>query len=74
MPRRLTDAPDQHLIAPRGLERRRVGAVRRIAVVARIRSSTRWGSVTLEELIDATDEGMYEDKRGKRDAQPVSSF
>jgi len=26
-------------------------------------------SVTLEELIDAADEGMYEDKRGKREAQ-----
>jgi diguanylate cyclase (GGDEF)-like protein len=31
-------------------------------------------SVTLEELIDAADEGMYEDKRGKRDPQPVSSI
>jgi diguanylate cyclase (GGDEF)-like protein len=31
-------------------------------------------SVTLEELIDAADEGMYEDKRGKRDAQPVWSI
>ena len=31
-------------------------------------------SVTLEELIDAADEGMYEDKRGKRDQQPVSSI
>jgi diguanylate cyclase (GGDEF)-like protein len=30
-------------------------------------------SVTLEELIDAADEGMYEDKRAKRDAQSVSS-
>jgi diguanylate cyclase (GGDEF)-like protein len=30
-------------------------------------------SVTLEELIDAADEGMYEDKRRKRDPQPVSS-
>jgi len=29
-------------------------------------------SVTLEELIDAADEGMYEDKRAKRDPQPVS--
>jgi diguanylate cyclase (GGDEF)-like protein len=31
-------------------------------------------SVTLEELIDAADEGMYEDKRGKRDPQPVWSI
>jgi diguanylate cyclase (GGDEF)-like protein len=31
-------------------------------------------SVTLEELIDAADEGMYEDKRAKRDSQPVSSI
>jgi diguanylate cyclase (GGDEF)-like protein len=31
-------------------------------------------SVTLEELIDAADEGMYEDKRRKRDPQPVSSI
>ena len=31
-------------------------------------------SVTLEELIDAADEGMYEDKRGKRDPQPVRSI
>ena len=31
-------------------------------------------SVTLEELIDAADEGMYEDKRGKRDSQPVWSI
>ena len=31
-------------------------------------------SVTLEELIDAADEGMYEDKRGKRDSQPVRSI
>jgi diguanylate cyclase (GGDEF)-like protein len=31
-------------------------------------------SVTLEELIDAADEGMYEDKRGKRDTQPVWSI
>ena len=31
-------------------------------------------SVTLEELIDAADEGMYEDKRAKRDAQPVWSI
>ena len=31
-------------------------------------------SVTLEELIDAADEGMYEDKRGKRDQQPVWSI
>jgi diguanylate cyclase (GGDEF)-like protein len=31
-------------------------------------------SVTLEELIDAADEGMYEDKRGKRDLQPVWSI
>jgi diguanylate cyclase (GGDEF)-like protein len=31
-------------------------------------------SVTLEELIDAADEGMYEDKRGKREAQPVWSI
>jgi diguanylate cyclase (GGDEF)-like protein len=30
-------------------------------------------SVTLEELIDAADEGMYEDKRGKRESQPVWS-
>jgi len=28
-------------------------------------------SVTLEELIDAADEGMYEDKRGKRGSQSV---
>ena len=26
-------------------------------------------SVTLEELIDAADEGMYEDKRGKRESE-----
>jgi diguanylate cyclase (GGDEF)-like protein len=31
-------------------------------------------SVTLEELIDAADEGMYEDKRTKREAQPISSI
>jgi diguanylate cyclase (GGDEF)-like protein len=31
-------------------------------------------SVTLEELIDAADEGMYEDKRGKRDPQAVWSI
>ncbi len=31
-------------------------------------------SVTLEELIDAADEGMYEDKRGKRESQSVSSI
>jgi diguanylate cyclase (GGDEF)-like protein len=31
-------------------------------------------SVTLEELIDAADEGMYEDKRAKRDSQPVWSI
>jgi diguanylate cyclase (GGDEF)-like protein len=31
-------------------------------------------SVTLEELIDAADEGMYEDKRAKRDLQPVWSI
>jgi diguanylate cyclase (GGDEF)-like protein len=31
-------------------------------------------SVTLEELIDAADEGMYEDKRRKRDPQPVPSI
>lgn len=31
-------------------------------------------SVTLEELIDAADEGMYEDKRGKRESQPVWSI
>jgi diguanylate cyclase (GGDEF)-like protein len=30
-------------------------------------------SVTLEELIDAADEGMYEDKRSKRESQSVSS-
>lgn len=30
-------------------------------------------SVTLEELIDAADEAMYEDKRGKRESQAVSS-
>ena len=30
-------------------------------------------AVTLEELIDAADEGMYEDKRAKRDPQAVSS-
>ena len=30
-------------------------------------------SVTLEELIDAADEGMYEDKRRKRGPAPVSS-
>lgn len=30
-------------------------------------------SVTLEELIDAADEGMYVDKRGRRDAQPAAS-
>ena len=29
-------------------------------------------SVTLEELIDAADEGMYADKRGKRESQGVS--
>ncbi len=31
-------------------------------------------SVTLEELIDAADEGMYEDKRGKRESQSVWSI
>jgi diguanylate cyclase (GGDEF)-like protein len=31
-------------------------------------------SVTLEELIDAADEGMYEDKRGKRPSEPVWSI
>jgi len=31
-------------------------------------------SVTLEELIDAADEGMYEDKRGKREPQSVWSI
>jgi diguanylate cyclase (GGDEF)-like protein len=31
-------------------------------------------SVTLEELIDAADEEMYEDKRAKRAAQPVRSI
>jgi diguanylate cyclase (GGDEF)-like protein len=31
-------------------------------------------SVTLEELIDAADEGMYEDKRGKRESQAVWSI
>jgi diguanylate cyclase (GGDEF)-like protein len=31
-------------------------------------------SVTLEELIDAADEGMYEDKRGKRASQTVWSI
>jgi diguanylate cyclase (GGDEF)-like protein len=31
-------------------------------------------SVTLEELIDAADEGMYEDKRAKRSRQPVWSI
>jgi GGDEF domain-containing protein len=32
-------------------------------------------SVTLEELIDAADEGMYEDKRAKqRQPQPVWSI
>jgi diguanylate cyclase (GGDEF)-like protein len=31
-------------------------------------------SVTLEELIDAADEEMYEDKRGKRESQPVWSI
>jgi diguanylate cyclase (GGDEF)-like protein len=30
-------------------------------------------SVTLEELI-AADEGMYEDKHGKREAQPIRSI
>ena len=30
-------------------------------------------SVTLEELIDAADEGMYEDKRGKRESQAVAT-
>jgi diguanylate cyclase (GGDEF)-like protein len=31
-------------------------------------------TVTLEELIDAADEGMYEDKRGKRPSEPVWSI
>ncbi len=31
-------------------------------------------SVTLEELIDAADEGMYEDKRGKRESEAVWSI
>jgi len=31
-------------------------------------------SVTLEELIDAADEGMYEDKRGKRPSESVWSI
>jgi diguanylate cyclase (GGDEF)-like protein len=31
-------------------------------------------SVTLEELIDAADEAMYEDKRGKQASQPVWSI
>ena len=31
-------------------------------------------SVTLEELIDAADEGMYEDKRTKRQSEPVWSI
>jgi diguanylate cyclase (GGDEF)-like protein len=31
-------------------------------------------SVTLEELIDAADEGMYEDKRTKRPSEPVWSI
>ncbi|HZB78859.1 MAG TPA: diguanylate cyclase [Actinomycetota bacterium] len=31
-------------------------------------------SVTLEELIDAADEGMYEDKRAKQSRQPVWSI
>jgi diguanylate cyclase (GGDEF)-like protein len=31
-------------------------------------------SVTLEELIDAADEGMYEDKRGKRESESVWSI
>lgn len=30
-------------------------------------------SVTLEELIDAADEGMYEDKRDRHDADPIGS-
>jgi diguanylate cyclase (GGDEF)-like protein len=30
-------------------------------------------SVTLEELIDAADEGMYEDKRSKSESQSASS-
>jgi diguanylate cyclase (GGDEF)-like protein len=30
-------------------------------------------SVTLEELIDAADEAMYEDKRGRRESQAISS-
>lgn len=73
---------DPDLDADRAVERMRATTVAHNARPARdFRVSLSIGlsalapgrSVTLEELIDAADEGMYEDKRGKRRSEPVWS-
>ena len=74
---------DPHLDAERAVERMRATIAahnarpgRNFPVSVSIGLSTipPGRSVTLEELIDAADEGMYEDKRGKRPSEPVWSI
>jgi diguanylate cyclase (GGDEF)-like protein len=74
---------DPHLDAERAVERMRATIAaynarpgRNFPVSLSIGVSTipPGRSVTLEELIDAADEGMYEDKRGKRPSEPVWSI
>ena len=63
--KRMRDTIDQHNVKPD----------RRFKVSLSIGLSTLepGRAVTLEELIDAADEGMYEDKRAKRDPEHVSA-
>ena len=70
MPRRLTDAADKHLIAPCGIERRRVDAVGRIVTALHAHgrsrpSDPRTKSLRTRSLLGSR--GMTSDRRSRRD-------
>jgi diguanylate cyclase (GGDEF)-like protein len=68
------DRAVERMRATAEIHNRRPGRAFHLSLSIGLSSIAAGRSVTLEELIDAADEAMYEDKRGRRESQAVSSL